>query len=32
VNNAAFQRTYGALEDIPDEEWSYTFRTNIEMV
>jgi NAD(P)-dependent dehydrogenase (short-subunit alcohol dehydrogenase family) len=30
VNNAAFQRTYGALEDIPDEEWSYTFRTNIE--
>jgi NAD(P)-dependent dehydrogenase (short-subunit alcohol dehydrogenase family) len=32
VNNAAFQRTYGSLEDIPDEEWSYTFRTNIEMV
>ena len=30
VNNAAFQRTYEALEDIPDEEWSYTFRTNIE--
>jgi NAD(P)-dependent dehydrogenase (short-subunit alcohol dehydrogenase family) len=30
VNNAAFQRTYQALEDIPDEEWSYTFRTNIE--
>jgi NAD(P)-dependent dehydrogenase (short-subunit alcohol dehydrogenase family) len=30
VNNAAFQRTYGSLEDIPDEEWSYTFRTNIE--
>jgi NAD(P)-dependent dehydrogenase (short-subunit alcohol dehydrogenase family) len=29
VNNAAFQRTYGALEDIPDEEWDYTFRTNI---
>src|SRR3712207_2770928 len=30
VNNAAFQRTYSSLEDIPDEEWSYTFRTNIE--
>ena len=30
VNNAAFQRTYDALEDIPDEEWSYTYRTNIE--
>ena len=30
VNNAAFQRTYENLQDIPDEEWSYTFRTNIE--
>jgi NAD(P)-dependent dehydrogenase (short-subunit alcohol dehydrogenase family) len=30
VNNAAFQRTYEALADIPDEEWSYTFRTNTE--
>jgi NAD(P)-dependent dehydrogenase (short-subunit alcohol dehydrogenase family) len=30
VNNAAFQRTYASLEDIPEEEWSYTFRTNIE--
>ena len=29
VNNAAFQRTYASLEDIPDEEWDYTFRTNI---
>jgi NAD(P)-dependent dehydrogenase (short-subunit alcohol dehydrogenase family) len=29
VNNAAFQRTYGAIEEIPDEEWDYTFRTNI---
>jgi NAD(P)-dependent dehydrogenase (short-subunit alcohol dehydrogenase family) len=29
VNNAAFQRTYENLEDIPDEEWDYTFRTNI---
>ncbi len=30
VNNAAFQRTYENLVDIPDEEWSYTFCTNIE--
>jgi hypothetical protein len=29
VNNAAFQRTYQSLEEIPDEEWDYTFRTNI---
>jgi hypothetical protein len=29
VNNAAFQRTYAALEDVPDEEWEYTFRTNV---
>jgi NAD(P)-dependent dehydrogenase (short-subunit alcohol dehydrogenase family) len=29
VNNAAFQRTYDSLESIPDEEWEYTFRTNI---
>lgn len=29
VNNAAFQRTYETLEGIPDEEWSYTFDTNI---
>ena len=29
VNNAAFQRTYEALEDISDEEWNYTFQTNI---
>ena len=29
VNNAAFQRTYDAIEDIPDEEWDYTFRTNV---
>jgi NAD(P)-dependent dehydrogenase (short-subunit alcohol dehydrogenase family) len=28
VNNAAFQRTYESLTDIPDEEWDYTFRTN----
>ena len=29
VNYAAFQRTYATIEDIPDEEWDYTFRTNI---
>jgi len=29
VNNAAFQRTYRSLDEIPDEEWDYTFRTNV---
>ena len=29
VNNAAFQRTYQSLDEIPDEEWDYTFRTNV---
>ena len=29
VNNAAFQRTYEAIEHIPDEEWDYTFATNV---
>lgn len=29
VNNAAHQMTYEALEDIPDEEWDYTFAVNI---
>jgi NAD(P)-dependent dehydrogenase (short-subunit alcohol dehydrogenase family) len=29
VNNAAFQRTYSKLEEIPDEEWELHFRTNI---
>ena len=29
VNNAAYQRTYQALEDIPAEEWDTAFRTNI---
>jgi NAD(P)-dependent dehydrogenase (short-subunit alcohol dehydrogenase family) len=29
VNNAAFQRTYEALEEIPDEEWDRHFQTNI---
>lgn len=30
VNNAAFQKTYESLEDIPDDDLDYTFRTNIE--
>jgi NAD(P)-dependent dehydrogenase (short-subunit alcohol dehydrogenase family) len=29
VNNAAFQRTYGALEDISEDEFDATFRTNV---
>jgi len=29
VNNAAFQMTHDSLEEIPDEEWDYTFQTNI---
>ena len=29
VNNAAFQRSYEKIEDIPSEEWDQTFRTNI---
>ena len=29
VNNAAFQRTYGALEDIPEDEFDAHFRTNV---
>jgi len=29
VNNAAHQLTFDKLEDIPDEEWELTFRTNI---
>ncbi len=30
INNAAFQKTYGSLEEIPDDELDYTFRVNIE--
>lgn len=30
VNNAAFQKTYESLDEIPDEDLDYTFRTNIE--
>ena len=29
VNNAAHQMTFGSLDEISDEEWDYTFRTNI---
>jgi NAD(P)-dependent dehydrogenase (short-subunit alcohol dehydrogenase family) len=30
VNNAAFQMTHESLDDVPDDEWGYTFRTNVE--
>ena len=30
VNNAAFQMNHESLEEIPDEEWAYTFATNVE--
>jgi NAD(P)-dependent dehydrogenase (short-subunit alcohol dehydrogenase family) len=29
VNNAAFQMTRESLEEIPDDEWDYTFQVNI---
>jgi NAD(P)-dependent dehydrogenase (short-subunit alcohol dehydrogenase family) len=29
VNNAAYQMTRNSLEEISDDEWDYTFRTNI---
>ena len=29
VNNAAFQRTHEALDEIPEEEFDTTFRTNV---
>ena len=29
VNNAAYQRTYEKLEDIPEDEFDATFRTNV---
>jgi NAD(P)-dependent dehydrogenase (short-subunit alcohol dehydrogenase family) len=29
VNNAAHQRSFAKIEDIPDEEWQQTFATNI---
>ena len=29
VNNAAFQRTYSSLHDIPEDEFDATYRTNV---
>jgi NAD(P)-dependent dehydrogenase (short-subunit alcohol dehydrogenase family) len=29
VNNAAYQRSYATIEDISDEEWDRTLRTNV---
>jgi len=29
VNNAAFQRTHDSIQEVPSEEWDYTFKTNI---
>ena len=29
VNNAAFQRWRDSIEEIPDDEWEQTFRTNV---
>jgi NAD(P)-dependent dehydrogenase (short-subunit alcohol dehydrogenase family) len=29
VNNAAFQRTHQRIQDVPSDEFEYTFRTNI---
>jgi hypothetical protein len=29
VNNAAFQMSHESIEEIPDEEWDYTFQVNI---
>lgn len=29
VNNAAYQMTHETIEEISDEEWDYTFKTNI---
>jgi len=30
VSNAAYQMNHSSLEEIPDDEWGYTFRTNVE--
>jgi NAD(P)-dependent dehydrogenase (short-subunit alcohol dehydrogenase family) len=30
VSNAAFQMNHESLDDIPDDEWGYTFRVNVE--
>ncbi|WP_313172676.1 glucose 1-dehydrogenase [Massilia oculi] len=29
VNNAAFQMSHDSLDEIPDDEWDYTFKVNI---
>ena len=29
VNNAAFQRTHESIQEVPADEWDYTFKTNI---
>src|SRR3712207_2433227 len=29
VNNAAFQMTHQNIQEVPSDEWDYTFRTNI---
>jgi hypothetical protein len=29
VSNAAFQMTHESIDDIPDDEWDYTFRLNV---
>jgi len=29
VSNAAYQMSHESIEEIPDEEWEYTFRTNV---
>ena len=29
VNNAAFQMSHDSIEEIPDDEWDYTFKVNI---
>ena len=29
VSNAAYQMTHETLEEVSDEEWDYTFRTNV---
>ena len=30
VNNAAYQMTHESLEEVTDEEWEYTFATNVD--
>ena len=29
VSNAAYQMSHDSIEEIPDQEWDYTFRTNV---